>query len=172
MSRNLLTFFAIVFSNFLIGQNFISTWAIPSDSYSLELPLKDYTNITIDWGDSGSTSSHTDGNFPTHAYATAGTYTISIMVNDAEKEEVFISEDIHYYPNPTKDDVRVHIGGEDSTVMVSVFSEKGSLIYQREQQVQDVSRLTEIDLALQITGTYIVTLEGPTVRKTFKVIRR
>ena len=88
------------------------------------------------------------------------------------EREVFISEDIHYYPNPTKDDVRVHIGGEDSTVMVSVFSEKGSLIYQREQQVQDVSRLTEIDLALQITGTYIVTLEGPTVRKTFKVIRR
>jgi hypothetical protein len=87
------------------------------------------------------------------------------------EREVFISEDIHYYPNPTQDDVRVHIGGKDSTVMVSVFSEKGSLIYQREQQVQDVSRLTEIDLALQITGTYIVTLEGPTVRKTFKVIK-
>ena len=88
------------------------------------------------------------------------------------EREVFISEDIHYYPNPTKDDVRVHIGGEDSKVMVSVFSEKGSLIYQREQQVQDVSRLTEIDLALQITGTYIVTLEGPTVRKTFKIVKR
>ena len=87
------------------------------------------------------------------------------------EREVFISEDIHYYPNPTHNDVRVHIGGEDSTVMVSVFSEKGSLIYRREQQVQDISRLTEIDLALQITGTYIVILEGPTVRKTFKVIR-
>ena len=87
------------------------------------------------------------------------------------EREVFISEDIHYYPNPTHNDLRVHIGGEDSTVMVSVFSEKGSLIYRREQQVQDISRLTEIDLALQITGTYIIILEGPTVRKTFKVIR-
>ena len=87
------------------------------------------------------------------------------------EREVFISEDIHYYPNPTHNDVRVHIGGEDSTVMVSVFREKGSLIYRREQQVQDISRLTEIDLALQITGTYIIILEGPTVRKTFKVIR-
>ena len=87
------------------------------------------------------------------------------------EREVFISEDIHYYPNPTHNNVRVHIGGEDSTVMVSVFSEKGSLIYRREQQVQDISRLTEIDLALQITGTYIIILEGPTVRKTFKVIR-
>ena len=87
------------------------------------------------------------------------------------EREVFISEDIHYYPNPTHNDVRVHIGGEDSTIMVSVFSEKGSLIYRREQQVQDISRLTEIDLALQITGTYIIILEGPTVRKTFKVIR-
>ena len=95
MFRNLLTFFLLVFSNFLIGQNFISTWAIPSDSYSFELPLKDYTNITIDWGDSGSTSSHTDGNFPTHAYATAGTYTITVAVNDAEKDigEMYMNGD-------------------------------------------------------------------------------
>ena len=55
------------------------------------------------------------------------------------EREVFISEDIHYYPNPTQDDVRVHIGGKDSTVMVSVFSEKGSLIYQREQQVHGMA---------------------------------
>jgi hypothetical protein len=88
------------------------------------------------------------------------------------EREVFISEDIHYYPNPTNDDVSVHIGGEDNKVMVSVFSEKGDLIYLREQLVQDISRLTEIDLSFQITGTYIVTLEGPTVRKTFKIVKK
>jgi len=51
------------------SQNFVSTWAIPPDSYSSELPLKDYANITIDWGDSEPTSSHTDGAFPIHTYA-------------------------------------------------------------------------------------------------------
>ena len=87
------------------------------------------------------------------------------------EKEVFISEDIHYYPNPTENDVKVHVGGGDTRVKVSVFSEKGDLIYSRYQDIADVSRKTNIDLSNQITGTYIVILESKTVRKTFKVIR-
>jgi hypothetical protein len=88
------------------------------------------------------------------------------------EKEVFISEDIHYYPNPTQTDVNVHVSGEDTMVQVSVFSEKGDLIYTREQQIQDFSRKTNIDLSRQITGTYIVVMDGPTVRKTFKIVKR
>jgi hypothetical protein len=87
------------------------------------------------------------------------------------EKEVFISEDIHYYPNPTNNDVKVHVGGKDTRVKVSVFSEKGDLIYTRYQDIADVSRKTNIDLLNQIPGTYIVILESKTVRKTFKVIR-
>ena len=88
------------------------------------------------------------------------------------EKEVFISEDIHYYPNPTDSDVKVHVGGEDSRVKVSVFSEKGDLIYSRYQDIADMSRKTNIDLINQIPGTYIVILESKTVRKTFKIIRK
>jgi hypothetical protein len=88
------------------------------------------------------------------------------------EREVFISEDIHYYPNPTQTDVNVHVSGKDNLVQVSVFSEKGDLIYTREQQIQDFSRKTNIDLSRQITGTYIVVMDGPTVRKTFKIVKR
>jgi hypothetical protein len=88
------------------------------------------------------------------------------------EKEVFISEDIHYYPNPTPSDVSVHVSGEDTRVLVSVFSEKGDLIYSKEQQIQDFSRKTNIDLSLQITGTYLVVMEGPTVRKTFKIVKK
>ena len=87
------------------------------------------------------------------------------------EKEVFISEDIHYYPNPTSNDVKVHVGVGDTRVKVSVFSEKGDLIYTRYQDIADVSRKTSIDLVNQIPGTYIVILESKTVRKTFKVIR-
>ena len=88
------------------------------------------------------------------------------------EREIFISEDIHYYPNPTDKDVSVHVYGEDTMVQVSVFSEKGDLIYTREQQIQDFSRKTNIDLSRQITGTYIVVMDGPTVRKTFKIVKK
>ena len=87
------------------------------------------------------------------------------------EKEVFISEEIHYYPNPTENDVNVHVGGKDTRVKVSIFSEKGDLIYTRYQDIADMSRKTNIDLSNQITGTYIVILESKTVRKTFKVIR-
>ena len=63
MKRNLITLIVLLFSSVLIAQdNFVSTWAIPSNSYSFTLPLKDYYNITINWGDS-STSTHTGGAF-------------------------------------------------------------------------------------------------------------
>ena len=88
------------------------------------------------------------------------------------EREIFISEDIHYYPNPTDQDVSVHVSGEDTSVQVSVFSEKGDLIYTQRQQIQDFSRKTKIDLSRQITGTYIVVMDGPTVRKTFKIVKR
>ena len=87
------------------------------------------------------------------------------------EKEVFISEDIHYYPNPTDSDVKVHVGGEDTRVKVSIFSEKGDLIYSRYQDIADMSRKTNIDLTNQIPGAYIVVLESKTVKKTFKVIR-
>ena len=105
-----------------------------------------------------------------------GLNTIKVSTNlDCQgviEQEIFISEDIMYYPNPTQRDVKVHVSGKDSKVMISVFSEKGDLIYRKEQEIKDFSRLTEIDLSLQITGTYIVVMEGPTVRKTFKILRK
>jgi len=88
------------------------------------------------------------------------------------EKEIFLSEDIHYYPNPTPGDVSVHVSGEDTRVLVSVFSQKGDLIYSKEQQIQDFSRKTKIDLSTQITGTYIVVMEGTTVRKTFKIVKK
>jgi len=67
--------------------------------------------------------------------------------------------------------VSVHVSGEDTKILVSVFSEKGDLIYSKEQQIQNFSRKTNIDLSKQITGVYIVIMESKTVRKTFKIVR-
>ena len=85
MIRKLITLIAILFSGLIIAQdNFVSTWAVGSGSF--ELPLKDYANITIDWGDGASTSTHTNAAFPTHTYGSAGTYTIIVAVNDGAKD--------------------------------------------------------------------------------------
>ena len=119
-------------------------------------------------------STTVDGNtFETELSTGLSIITIStdLECQGVVEQEVFISEKIHYYPNPTINNVKVHVGGEDESVKVSVFSEKGDLIYTRDQNIEQGSRKIHIDLTNQITGTYIVTLESKTVRQSFKIIR-
>ena len=87
------------------------------------------------------------------------------------EREVFISEDIHYYPNPTKGEVDVYIHGKDTGVKMSVFTTKGDLLFTREQSILDTRKM-DLNLSGVPPGTYLITLEGSTVRKTFKIIKR
>ena len=88
------------------------------------------------------------------------------------EKEIFISEDIHYYPNPTEKNINLHIGGKDDIIKVIIFTEKGDLVYSDYHNITEDSRKTQIDLSNQIVGKYIVILESKTVKKTFKVIRK
>ena len=87
------------------------------------------------------------------------------------EKEIFISEDIFYYPNPTKGEVDVFVNGEGTGVKMSVFTTKGDLVFTRNQEILD-SRKTELDLSSVPSGTYIVVMEGKTVRKTFKIVKK
>jgi len=63
---------------------FVTTWAVTSDDLSLTIPtdggsfVPDY-DFSIDWGDGSAVEIYQeDDPDPTHAYATAGTYTVTI----------------------------------------------------------------------------------------------
>ena len=87
------------------------------------------------------------------------------------EEQILISEEVYYYPNPTQNDVNILVGGKDENVSVSVLTIDGSLIYSREQHVSDISRKTVVDLSKQTSGTYIVVIESKNVSQTFKIIK-
>ena len=56
----------------------ITEWTIPADNTEIKLPVQGTgLNVTIDWGD-GSSEQTVTTSFPTHIYATAGTYEIRV----------------------------------------------------------------------------------------------
>ena len=56
---------------------FVTTWAIPSASYTLSIPFIGANNFVIDWGDGTSEIVNTSTT-KTHTYTASGTYTIAI----------------------------------------------------------------------------------------------
>jgi hypothetical protein len=87
------------------------------------------------------------------------------------QEQVLISEDVYYYPNPTKNNVNIIVGGEDNKVSLSVYTIDGVLIYSREQLLDDISRKTVVDLSKYTSGTYIIVIESESISQTFKIIK-
>ena len=85
-------------------------------------------------------------------------------------EEVFLSEEVVTYPNPTTGIFHVNIPGRDTEVQVSVNSI--SLNTMLDQRVQiPASRQIDLDLSNMPMGTYVVQLIGESVRKTVKVVK-
>ena len=57
----------------------ITEWTIPSANTTIKLPVAGTgLNITVDWGD-GTAEQTVTTSFPTHTYATAGTYEIKVL---------------------------------------------------------------------------------------------
>ncbi|TRO65209.1 alpha-amylase family glycosyl hydrolase [Christiangramia sabulilitoris] len=85
-------------------------------------------------------------------------------------EEIFVSEEVAYYPNPTKGYLQVYVSGTDSKVKVEIFGSTGNLLSQKSMEVFE-NRVIKLDINYRSSGLYMVRIKGETVDKTFKVIK-
>ena len=86
-------------------------------------------------------------------------------------EEIFVSENVVVYPNPTEGPVQIYVGGSDKKVSFSVVNLQGQQLH-RELVSIPSSRVIEFGLGGYPSGIYIFTLQGETVDKQFKVVKR
>jgi len=86
-------------------------------------------------------------------------------------EEIFVSEEIQYFPNPTTGPLQVFISGMDTHVNVSVNGISGYCYSDQSEPVSN-SRKIEIDLSEFNNGIYIIQINGETVNKSFKIIKK
>ena len=85
-------------------------------------------------------------------------------------EEVFISEEVEFYPNPTKDNVNLYIHGKDSTVDIRVIDGDGNILKTSCNEIHS-SRKVQVNLEEFSKGIYLIQLSGETVDKTVKIVR-
>lgn len=86
-------------------------------------------------------------------------------------EEIFVSENVVVYPNPTEGPVQIYVGGTDKKVSFSVVNLQGQQLH-RELIAIPSSRVIEYELGNYPSGVYIFTLQGDTVDKQFKVVKK
>ncbi len=85
-------------------------------------------------------------------------------------DEIFVSEEVKVYPNPTSGPLQLYVGGSDRNVSLSVTSLQGSTVYSTDLSV-GASRFSAIDLSHLSSGVYIVSLKSATVNTSHKIIK-
>ncbi|WP_140484927.1 T9SS type A sorting domain-containing protein [Flavobacterium sp. GSA192] len=104
-----------------------------------------------------------------------GTNTISVSTDlecqGAFNETIFLSEGIQYFPNPTSGVVQIYLAGVDNEVNVAVFDLAGNLISKYVKSIA-TNRNFQLELSSYMDGMYLIQLEGKTISKTFKIIKK
>ena len=85
-------------------------------------------------------------------------------------EEIFVSEEVKVYPNPTSGPLQLFVTGSDSEVTFSITTLSG-IVIRKETLSVPTNRIIETTLGNLPEGLYLITLNGRTVKTTHKVIK-
>lgn len=86
-------------------------------------------------------------------------------------EEIFVSENVIVYPNPTEGPIQIYVGGSDKEISLSVVNLQGQQLYKQPITVPS-SRIIEYGLGNYPSGIYIFIVQGNTVERQFKVVKK
>jgi hypothetical protein len=86
------------------------------------------------------------------------------------EEEIFVSEDLIYYPNPVNDVLNIQVPGKDRKVIVDVYNESGAKMLSSELKI-GFNRTIQFNTSKLSSGIYIVNVKGKIASKKFKIIK-
>lgn len=85
------------------------------------------------------------------------------------EEEIFVSEKIKVYPNPSKGPFAVYISGSDKAAEFQLSTLTGRILKNWRSQVP-VNRIVPIDLSTMSAGIYLLKVSGEHVREITKIV--
>jgi hypothetical protein len=86
-------------------------------------------------------------------------------------EEVFVSEEVIVYPNPTQGMIQVFVAGLDQSISIIIRDLSGGVRINRHVQVPQ-NRVVELDLTEFPSGIYLMTLSSQTIRSSEKILKK
>ena len=87
------------------------------------------------------------------------------------EEEIFISENVDFAPNPVQDNLYLTIGGYDNEAIITVIDLNGNVIEKQEIRIP-YRRVYSLNMSRYRQGVYIVKINNSSVRKSLKVVKR
>ncbi|MFM1877273.1 MAG: hypothetical protein RLZZ241_139 [Bacteroidota bacterium] len=85
-------------------------------------------------------------------------------------EEVFVSEAVLAYPNPTSDWVQFFVGGTDANAHLSLYNLGGIQLLDQEVKIP-VNRVIEFNLSEYASGVYFISIQGVSTKTNLKIIK-
>ena len=85
-------------------------------------------------------------------------------------EEIFVSEEVILYPNPTKGPVQIYVSGNDTKALLRVRNLQGQLLLNNTLEIPS-NRVIEYSFAKYPSGVYLVELTGESIKKQLKVVK-
>jgi hypothetical protein len=87
------------------------------------------------------------------------------------EEEVFVSEQLEYAPNPVRDNLNLYVGGTDSEVSLTITDLNGVVIEQLFVTIPP-SRVYAHNMSKYREGVYLLTAQSKTLKKQIKIVKR
>ncbi len=143
---------------------------VDAETASLKVNLKGAENYYINLNGISTETSDSRINLPLVKGLNTLRITTSKDCQGVYNQEIFLSEETNIFPNPTLGPVKIYIPGSDTQVEIIINSINGVSQFQTKQNIP-ISRMLDLDLSQLTTGTYLVKLNGPTVRSTSKLIK-
>ena len=144
--------------------------SVDSLTGSLKISLKGAENYFINLNGAKTETIDSRINLPLQKGLNTLRITTSKDCQGAYNEEIFLSEEINIFPNPTSGPVKIFIPGNDSEVEIKINSMTGVTSYQTMQNIP-MDRVLDLDLSHLTVGAYLVKMSGSTVRSTCKLIK-
>lgn len=93
-----------------------------------------------------------------------------ILCQGIYETQVFVSEDLSFYPNPVESELSIYCAGTDKEVVVTIFDFTGRVMYNENREIGS-DRIVKVATSNLISGKYVAQVKGKTINETFKIIK-